>query len=31
MFNGKDFQGRNIVVNEARPQTPREGGQGEGQ
>lgn len=20
MFNGKDFQGRNIVVNEARPQ-----------
>ncbi len=31
MFNGKDFQGRNIVVNEARPQTPREGGPSEGQ
>lgn len=24
MFNGKDFQGRNIVVNEARPKEPRE-------
>ena len=24
MFNGKDFQGRNINVNEARPMTPRE-------
>ncbi len=24
MFNGKDFQGRNIVVNEARPERPRE-------
>jgi len=24
MFNDKDFQGRNIVVNEARPQKPRE-------
>lgn len=23
MFNGKDFQGRNIVVNEARPQEPK--------
>lgn len=23
MFNGKDFQGRNIIVNEARPQKPR--------
>jgi len=23
-FNGKDFQGRNIVVNEARPPEPRE-------
>lgn len=23
MFNGKDFQGRNLVVNEARPQQPR--------
>ncbi len=25
-LNGKDFDGRNIVVNEARPQPPREGG-----
>lgn len=24
MLNGKDFDGRNIVVNEARPQAPRE-------
>ena len=24
MFNGKDFNGRNLVVNEARPQQPRE-------
>ena len=24
MFNGKDFQGRNINVNEARPMVPRE-------
>ncbi|MBU0618646.1 RNA-binding protein [Patescibacteria group bacterium] len=24
MFNGKDFQGRAIVVNEARPQKPRD-------
>lgn len=24
MFNGKDFQGRNMVVNEARPREPRE-------
>lgn len=23
-FNGKDFQGRDIVVNEARPREPRE-------
>jgi len=23
-LNGKDFQGRNIVVNEARPKEPRE-------
>lgn len=23
MFNDKDFQGRNIVVNEARPQKPK--------
>ncbi len=23
MFHGKDFQGRNLVVNEARPQQPR--------
>lgn len=27
MFHGQDFQGRNLVVNEARPQTPRGGGQ----
>ena len=25
MLNGKDFGGRNIVVNEARPREPREG------
>lgn len=24
MFNGKDFQGRNLIVNEARPKEPRE-------
>lgn len=24
MLNGKDFEGRNIVVNEARPMQPRE-------
>jgi len=24
MFNGKDFEGRNLVVNEARPKQPRE-------
>lgn len=24
MFNGKDFSGRNIVVNEARPKEPRD-------
>lgn len=24
MFNGKDFQGRKIIVNEARPREPRE-------
>lgn len=24
MFNGKDFQGRSIVVNEARPKEPRD-------
>jgi RNA recognition motif-containing protein len=30
MFNGKDFQGRNIVVNEARPrEVGREGAGGE--
>lgn len=23
MFNGKDFQGRKLIVNEARPQEPR--------
>ena len=28
MFNGNDFEGRNIVVNEARPQEPRTGGGG---
>lgn len=26
MFNGKDFQGRNIVVNEARPPRQQSGG-----
>ncbi len=26
MFNGKDFNGRALVVNEARPMTPRTGG-----
>jgi len=25
-MNGKDFEGRNIKVNEARPQEPRSGG-----
>lgn len=30
MFNGKDFQGRNIIVNEARPREPRPGGFGPG-
>jgi cold-inducible RNA-binding protein len=29
-FNGNDFMGRNIVVNEARPQEPRSGGGGGG-
>lgn len=24
MFNGKDFEGRNLVVNEARPREPRD-------
>lgn len=24
MFNGKDFEGRNLIVNEARPREPRE-------
>lgn len=24
MFNGKDLQGRDMIVNEARPQKPRE-------
>lgn len=31
MWNGKDFQGRKLTVNEARPmqpRTPREGGNG---
>jgi len=23
MFNGKDFEGRDLVVNEARPKEPR--------
>ena len=27
-LNGTDFEGRNIVVSEARPQAPREGGGG---
>ena len=26
MFNGKDFGGRNLIVNDARPEQPREGG-----
>ncbi|MEK7570349.1 MAG: RNA-binding protein [Patescibacteria group bacterium] len=33
MFNGKDFQGRNLTVNEARPmepRAPRTGGNGGG-
>lgn len=24
LFNGKDYEGRNLVVNEARPQPPRD-------
>jgi len=31
MFNGKDFQGRAIVVNEARPLQPRENESGGGE
>jgi RNA recognition motif-containing protein len=27
-FNGADFEGRSVTVNEARPQAPREGGGG---
>jgi len=27
-FNGSDFEGRSITVNEARPMAPREGGGG---
>ncbi|MGK5088725.1 RNA-binding protein [Bdellovibrionota bacterium FG-2] len=27
-FNGADFEGRNITVNEAKPMVPREGGGG---
>ena len=27
-FNGTDFEGRSITVNEARPKAPREGGGG---
>ena len=27
-LNGTDFEGRNIVVSEARPQAPRQGGSG---
>ncbi len=27
-LNGTDFEGRNIVVSEARPQAPRAGGSG---
>ncbi len=26
MWNGKELDGRKIIVNEARPQAPREGG-----
>jgi len=26
MWNGKDLDGRRIIVNEAKPQAPREGG-----
>src|SRR5687767_13556235 len=29
-FNGKEFNGRALTVNEARPMTPREGGGGGG-
>ncbi|HEY0320764.1 MAG TPA: RNA-binding protein [Pyrinomonadaceae bacterium] len=29
-FNGKDFNGRNLTVNEARPRTERSGGGGGG-
>src|SRR5688572_22216484 len=29
-FNGSDFDGRSITVNEARPKAPREGGFGYG-
>jgi cold-inducible RNA-binding protein len=29
-FNGADFEGRSITVNEARPKAPREGGGGGG-
>jgi RNA recognition motif-containing protein len=29
-FNGTDFEGRSITVNEARPKAPREGGGGGG-
>jgi RNA recognition motif-containing protein len=29
-FNGTDFEGRSITVNEARPMAPREGGGGRG-
>src|SRR2546427_1467922 len=29
-FNGVDFEGRALTVNEARPMTPREGGGGGG-
>ena len=28
MFNGKDYNGRALVVNEARPMVPRTGGSG---
>ena len=30
MFNGKDFEGRNITVNEARPLEPRDNNRGGG-
>ena len=31
MWNGKDFEGRRLTVNEARPMQPRTGGMGGGE